>query len=153
LWISSSWHSLYSTGAFDEVEPMNRLQGKNLRQSRNLACSLPLFLLLFLFFAISILGCRPKDDASNQGVPTGTKERGRTIYQTQCIACHHSDPHKSGVLGPEVFGSSRELIEVRVLKAEYPSGYQPKRQTRTMVPLPHLKSEIESLTLYLNSRE
>lgn len=77
-------------------------------------------------------------------------KRGKTVYQTHCIACHNPDPHKPGTLGPEVFGSSQELIELRVLQAKYPEGYKPKRQTHTMAPLPHLKDEIKALTEYLN---
>jgi mono/diheme cytochrome c family protein len=80
-----------------------------------------------------------------------TAERGKTIYQTQCTACHNSDPRKPGALGPEVFGSSKELLEARILKADYPPGYQPKRNTHTMAPLPHLKKEIDSIHAYLNS--
>ena len=76
--------------------------------------------------------------------------RGKTIYQTQCIACHNSNPKKPGTLGPEVFGSSRALIESRVVHATYPPGHTPKRATHMMTPLPHLKNEIDSLHLYLN---
>jgi mono/diheme cytochrome c family protein len=77
-------------------------------------------------------------------------KRGKVIYSTQCTACHNSNPRLPGSLGPEVFGSSKELVEARVLRAEYPSGYKPKRETRTMGPLPHLKSELDAIHAYLN---
>jgi hypothetical protein len=37
------------------------------------------------------------------------------------------------------------------MKGEYPPGYQPKRTTKTMVALPHLKGEIEAIHAYVNS--
>ena len=76
--------------------------------------------------------------------------RGKAVYQTNCTACHNGDPKKPGAVGPELAGSSRELIEARVLRAEYPPGYKPKRQTHLMVPLPQLKPEIDALAEYLN---
>ncbi len=82
-----------------------------------------------------------------------TQSRGKIIYQTQCTACHHSDPKKPGVLGPDVFGSSSELLKARILYGTYPPGYKPKRSTHTMSALAHLKDEIESLTLFLNSTD
>jgi mono/diheme cytochrome c family protein len=78
-------------------------------------------------------------------------EKGKRTYQTQCIACHNIDPKKAGSIGPEVHGSSKELLEARILRGEYPPGYQQKRKSRFMVPLPHLKNEIDSLHAYLNS--
>ena len=33
-------------------------------------------------------------------------ERGRQIYQSQCIACHNPDPSQPGPIGPAVRGSS-----------------------------------------------
>lgn len=97
------------------------------------------FGLLGLFL---ILGCtKPQTVASH----------GKAIYQTQCIACHNTDPHRAGAIGPDVFGSTRELIEARVLRGEYPPGYKPKRESHQMATLPHLKNEIDALHAYLNS--
>ncbi len=79
--------------------------------------------------------------------------RGRVVYQSNCIACHNTDPHKPGTLGPDLWGSSQELIEGRVMRGEYPSGYTPKRQTHTMVPIPQLKADIPALHAYLNSKD
>ncbi len=67
-----------------------------------------------------------------------------------CIGCHHINPEIEGPLGPPIAGSSRELIEARVLRAEYPPGYRPKRDTRLMVPLPYLAPEIAALAAYLD---
>lgn len=77
--------------------------------------------------------------------------RGERVYNVNCIACHHRDPAQDGGLGPAVAGSSRELVEARVLRAEYPPGYTPKSDTRLMVALKHLEPDIDALTAYLNS--
>jgi mono/diheme cytochrome c family protein len=76
-------------------------------------------------------------------------ERGREVYRSNCTACHHADPGKTGPVGPAVKGSSRELVEARVLHAGYPAGYTPKRTTTQMVALPQLKGEIDALAAYL----
>ncbi len=111
-------------------------------------------LLLFLF----LLGCQCEQQKSSATLTSANKnqasaKRGRTIYITQCATCHHSDPKKAGPLGPEVFASSRELLAERILHAKYPVGYQPKRSSHAMAALPHLKNEIESLYLFLNTSE
>jgi mono/diheme cytochrome c family protein len=76
--------------------------------------------------------------------------RGRSVYMANCIACHAPDPSQEGGLGPAVVGSSRELLETRVLRAEYPPGYTPKKTTQMMIPLLHLENEIEALFAFLN---
>ncbi len=77
-------------------------------------------------------------------------QRGRAVYLTSCVACHDTDSKKPGTLGPEVYGSSKELIEARLMRAEYPEGYTPKRRTRLMPPLPRFKDEVSALHAYLN---
>ena len=81
--------------------------------------------------------------------PSTPEERGREIYMTSCIACHSPNPAQPGALGPELKGASRELIEARVLRADYPAGYKPKRTTRQMVKMPQLAQSIEDLAAYL----
>ncbi len=76
-------------------------------------------------------------------------ERGRKAYMANCIACHDRDPEREGVLGPAIAGSSRELIEARVMRAEYPPGYKPKRDTNLMPAQPFLRPQIEPLAAYL----
>lgn len=58
-----------------------------------------------------------------------------------------------GAIGPALAGSTLELVELRVMKGEYPAGYLPKRTTKTMSALPHLKAEIPALHAYLNSKD
>ncbi len=81
--------------------------------------------------------------------PLALGVRGRQIYMSNCIACHNPDPNRPGALGPDIAGSSRELVEARVLRNEYPEGYRPKRETRVMIPLPHLEPEIDALVAFL----
>jgi mono/diheme cytochrome c family protein len=78
--------------------------------------------------------------------------RGRAVYQSSCIACHNADPKKSGSLGPEVWGASLELLQRRILDAEYPAGYVPKRSTHVMQKMPQVQKDIPALHAYLNGQ-
>lgn len=73
------------------------------------------------------------------------------MYQSNCTACHAPDPRVAGSLGPEIAKSPLELVQSRVLKADYPPGYTPKRKSKIMQPLPQLKDDIPALHAYLNS--
>lgn len=92
--------------------------------------------------------------AAPAAAPTAEQlyERGRSVYMANCTACHGMDPTQPGGLGPPIAGASRELVEARVLHAAYPEGYTPKRDTKLMVALPHLKDEIDALTAFLDGR-
>jgi mono/diheme cytochrome c family protein len=116
---------------------------------------IPSFSLLFVFSFLSLVSCTSKsgDVAPAALDPKALAKRGRAIYQSNCTACHNSNPHKVGSLGPDVYGSSKELLEARILKGAYPPGYTPKRETHVMAALPHLKGEIDALFAYLNSAE
>jgi mono/diheme cytochrome c family protein len=97
---------------------------------------------------LSASGC------SNDSEPKGSArsaewQRGRATYIANCVACHSNDPSKEGPIGPAIQGSSRELLEARVLTTSYPPGYQPKRPTRIMPQFPFLKEEIPYLAAYL----
>lgn len=104
----------------------------------------------FVLAALLALGACTKKEVKPLS-PEQLVAQGKLIYNIQCIACHNPDPKKDGALGPAVFGSSLELIQHRVVKGDYPAGYTPKRNTRTMAPLPHLAGEIPALYKYLNS--
>ena len=82
---------------------------------------------------------------------TAAVKRGRIVYNANCVACHHTNPKLVGSLGPEVWGSTKDLLEARLLNATYPEGYTPKRKSTVMSALPHLKSDIDALAAYLNS--
>lgn len=76
-------------------------------------------------------------------------QRGKAVYDGVCIACHNPNPALDGSLGPANAGASRELLEARVLRGEYPPGYTPKRDSKAMPPMPHLADKIDDLTAYL----
>jgi len=101
-----------------------------------------------LFFA----GCTKKQATQNEASlsPEQLLERGQQAYASNCQSCHGADPKKDGSIGPAVWGSSLELLTLRVMKAEYPVGYGSKRTTKLMVPLPHLEKDLPALHLYLN---
>lgn len=82
--------------------------------------------------------------------PPSLEDQGRNLYATHCTACHGANPKIDGTLGPAIFGSSLELLNSRILKGDYPSGYEPKRKTKQMVALPFLKDQIPALHAYLN---
>ena len=76
-------------------------------------------------------------------------QRGRAVYVANCVACHNNDPSKDGPIGPAIKGSSKELIEARVLSTSYPRNYKPKRPTKVMPQFPFLKDDIPYLAAYL----
>lgn len=76
-------------------------------------------------------------------------ERGKATYTGVCIACHSPNPALDGALGPAIAGSSRELLEARVVRGEYPPGYQPKRPSHAMPAFPHLAPQIDDLHAWL----
>ena len=80
----------------------------------------------------------------------GSADKGRQVWLGQCIACHNSDPGKDGPLGPAVKGSSKELLEARVLRGEYPPGYTPKRSSKVMPARPDLAPSLLDLAAYLH---
>lgn len=94
--------------------------------------------------AACALACEP----GSEGDPV---EDGRRAYTANCIACHNPDPSKEGTVGPAIAGSSLELVRARVTKAEYPPGYQPKRDSHLMPAQPFLASEVPALAAYLES--
>jgi mono/diheme cytochrome c family protein len=89
-------------------------------------------------------GCGQSDKDQSTGA-----DRGRRVYVANCTVCHNTDPALPGSIGPAVAGSQRALIEARVLRAEYPPGYTPKRSTHAMVALPQLAGSIDDLAAYL----
>lgn len=115
------------------------------------------FMLLFYFFAVvmafAISACTKKETplpAANL-TPEQLVERGKAIYTSNCLACHNVDPSKDGNVGPALAGSSRELLEAKMLKSQYPAGYKPKRETAAMPAMAHLQNEIPALSAYLGS--
>jgi mono/diheme cytochrome c family protein len=87
---------------------------------------------------------------SNSAELSPLAQQGQRVYQNVCIACHNGDPTQDGSTGPAIAGSSRELIEARVLHASYPPGYTPKRQSNVMPRFDYLSDQIDALAAYLD---
>lgn len=79
------------------------------------------------------------------------ESQGKTVFMSNCIACHNPDPRLAGSIGPEIAGSSLELITARVMHQSYPIGYSPKRGSKLMPALPFLEKDLVSIHAYLNS--
>jgi len=104
-------------------------------------------LLLLLVFLLN--ACGKDSDRPVETTRAGDPGRGRQIYAANCVACHNPDPSRDGSLGPAIKGSSQELLEARILRAAYPPGYTPKRNTNVMPAQPYLKSAIPDLAAFL----
>jgi len=96
--------------------------------------------------ALAGLGC---SDAGSDGAEIPLAERGARVYKANCMVCHNADPSLVGSVGPEIAGSSRELIEARVLNKSYPPGYLPKRDTSLMPAMPYLQGDLDALAAFL----
>src|SRR3989449_11557890 len=90
----------------------------------------------------SVTGCE-------QGGLSPSAAQGRQVYLAHCATCHGPDPAQPGPLGPPIKGSSRTLLEAKVLRQTSPPGYTPKRPTQLMPPLPALAGDIPALADYL----
>ena len=104
----------------------------------------------YIFAAIlatALVGCSKEGDQNSGKSPDW--ERGRAVFLANCVACHNNDPSKDGSIGPAIAGSSKELLEARVLSTSYPPDYKPKRPTKVMPQFPFLKEEIPYLAAYL----
>ena len=97
----------------------------------------------FLVLAAAVVGCSRSADLDPAA------ERGRQVYLAQCIACHNSDPALPGAVGPPLRGSSRDLLEAKLLKGAYPPGYAPKRPTAVMPAQPAIAPEVPYLAAFL----
>jgi mono/diheme cytochrome c family protein len=122
-----------------------------------------MFFLFLLTAAVCLpAGCRCSSSSTSATAPNASSptpadaqaaliKRGKTVYAGNCIACHNVNPKLAGSVGPEIFGSSLELLTARVIKGGYPEGYQPKRPGAGMPVFPHLEREIEALHAFLNA--
>lgn len=92
------------------------------------------YLFLFLLFSCN------KPAVSN---------KGETLYKAKCLSCHNANPTQAGALGPEIAGSSYELIKQKTQNRTYPQGYVPKRKTNIMPKIPLSNEGILGLEEYL----
>jgi mono/diheme cytochrome c family protein len=106
-------------------------------------------LILTVLCALTVAACSKDSDDSSKSGKNADAARGRAVYLANCVACHNNDPSRDGPIGPAIKGSSKELLETRVLTTSYPPGYKPKRPTKVMPQFPFLKDEIPPLAAYL----
>ena len=78
--------------------------------------------------------------------------RGAKIYRNICLVCHNADPNQAGALGPAIAGASRELLQAKVLRGEYPAGYTPQRNTKQMPQFNYLESNLDDIAAFLASQ-
>jgi mono/diheme cytochrome c family protein len=99
------------------------------------------------FAALLAVGSACSDGGRTELSPLA--QQGQRVYQNVCIACHNGDPTKDGSAGPAIAGSSRELIEARVVHGSYPPAYTPKRPGNAMPRFEYLAKDVDALAAYL----
>jgi len=82
---------------------------------------------------------------------TSEASEGSALYKTRCASCHNVNPTKPGSIGPDLAGSSLELITLKTQKRQYPVGYKPKRKTRVMPQIKLSERQLKSLHDYISS--
>src|SRR5438093_13496527 len=102
----------------------------------------------FLLIVVLTLAASACSKESEQSGQSPDWKRGRAVYVANCVACHNNDPSRDGPIGPAIKGSSKELLEARVLSTSYPPGYRPKRPTKVMPQFPFLNEYITHLAAY-----
>ena len=98
--------------------------------------------------AIVTMACAGESEES--GDPAVAQ--GEKIYRNICVVCHNADPSLSGPLGPAIAGASRELLEAKLLRGEYPAGYTPQRDTQQMPRFEYLEPTLEDIAAFLANR-
>ena len=120
-------------------------------KTRDNSTTTVVILLIALVVVIIFVAARSGQDKDKAKTPFA---RGKQIYRTICIACHHPDPEKEygnlGTFGPAIAGSSYELLKMRVLTTSYPKGYKPKRDTQLMTTFDLKEDQLRALHTYIN---
>ncbi|MBI4527970.1 MAG: cytochrome c [Deltaproteobacteria bacterium] len=104
---------------------------------------------MVMLFVLLVIGCEKDSSEATKTAGPGDAKRGRRIYISNCAACHNIDPSREGSVGPAIKGSSRELVEARIMSSGYPPGYKPKRKSATMPAYPYLKSAVPDIAAFL----
>jgi mono/diheme cytochrome c family protein len=87
------------------------------------------------------------DESEESGDPAVA--RGKQIYRNVCVVCHGADPNQAGSQGPAVANASRELLEAKLLRGEYPAGYTPLRNTQQMPKFEFLEPNLDDIAAFL----
>ena len=95
-----------------------------------------------ILYGIGFLYLQSSGILKTSDVPPGRDEmlyrRGRAIYQSQCTACHNSNPDYAGSVGPALRGVSEELLVDRLTNGK---GAMPAKK--------HLVKHVPALREYL----
>src|SRR6266446_5105034 len=105
----------------------------------------------------------PHDPAASDPAPHARRLRGAAGVRGRAAAASaaasqrparpahrlRNGPTQAGPVGPPLKGSTRELLERKVLRGTYPPGYRPKRPTAVMPPQPQVANDIPALAAYL----
>jgi len=125
-------------------------KGMHRKLFSKLTFALPTGLILLALLACVLefaTACNKKESSVDPQVV-----RGQMLFTTNCISCHNSNPELDGSLGPAISGSPLELVQARVLRGEYPAGYNPKRPTHIMPRLPLTEANVADIVAYLNAK-
>ena len=120
-------------------------------------CSILILFLLLTSCDLSIFKETDKDvevisEKKNENLTLGSDpEKGKIVYYANCISCHNYNPKKPGSIGPQIYGSSKELLSNKINFGIYPKNYKPKRSTKMMPLQPHSDKEIANLYAFLNA--
>ena len=117
------------------------------------------FLLIMLFSSCEKKSIKQEEAESEQDqnklnntiALTTDIEKGRMVYFANCVSCHNNNPKKPGSIGPEVYGASIDVLAQKIVFGKYPENYSPKRTSKIMPLMPHLKKEISNLHAFINS--
>ena len=108
---------------------------------------------VFIGALLLFLSCQKKESHPYSPFELKQKKlikRGKAVYSTICSSCHNINPRLSGSTGPEIHGSSPELLRQKILFQKYPKGYIPKRKTKEMPALKEFEKDIPALHAFLN---
>jgi len=136
-------------GEFEAISLEGRGASLANRDSRERFMNYTRSIFALALLALALGACSKDSEHTTESEKSADWKRGRAVYVANCTACHNNDPSKDGPIGPANKGSSKELIEARVLSTSYPPGYKPKRPTHIMPQFPFLKDEIPYLAEYL----
>jgi len=89
------------------------------------------FLVLILFLLVAACEQKiPKDTETESALEVDIRNKtltsssdpakGKTVYYANCTSCHNYNPKKPGSVGPDVYGSSKELLTNKILYGKYP---------------------------------
>lgn len=100
-----------------------------------------------------LISIQVKTTLAKEWFPTNEtiNTEGRRLYLANCVRCHNTNPHKPGIIGPELYTTPIEVFRTKVPTGTYPSGYTPKRRTKVMPKFPGLTNSVDFIYNYIRS--